>query len=1295
MPTISSVTAGWGTFLNATEDNSPGTVTVLTSGAENDQTVTVALNGTNYTGTVSDNSTSVTFAATGLQALTDGSNYTLTTNVSDAAGNAATVNTGTSFTYDITAPTISGGVAITSATGIQNNLLNAGDVVSVTATFSESIIVDNTGGSPTLSLVVGSTNRTATYTSGSGSTSLVFQYTIQAGESDSDGINIGANALALNSSTISDPAGNIAILTHSAISDNNSYKVDTTAPTVNSFTISDSLLTVGETATVDLVFSEAVFGFASAADIADPSGTLAAMTSSDNITWTGTFTPTANTEEASNTLSLATSWTDLAGNGGPSETTPNYAIDTLAPVSSIVISSATGIQNNFLNAGDSVSVTATFNESVTVDTASGTPTLTLVVGSTDRTATYTSGSGSTSLVFQYTIQAGETDDNGISIEANVLALNSSTIKDAVLNNANLTHSAVSANSNYKVDTTLPTVSSVEITSATGMLNNSLNAGDVVSVTATFNEIVIRTGSPQLTIVVGSTERTATYTSGSGSTLLVFQYTIQAGETDDNGISIGADVLALNSGTIRDRAGHNATLTHSAVSANTSYKVDTTAPTVNSFTISDSLLTVGETATVDLVFSEAVFGFASAADITDPSGTLAAMTSSDNINWTGTFTPTANTEEASNTLSLATSWTDLAGNAGPSETTPNYEVETKAPTGSFTFTDYHFKLGDNATVTLVFSEVVVGFSSDDDIMVPNLDNGTTSGTLAAMISNDNKTWYGTFTPTFPNTQDWTNTLSLATSYTDTVGNTGTVAESENYMVDDIDPSTNGVPTLTLNRSLLLYGQTATLTLVFPEPVTSTSFSSTDDINLDNATGSLSTMSPNDNKTTWTGTFTPTTGREVDNNTITLADSWTDQVGNPGTAATTSNFEVETLAPSANSFTLSDTELKAGDNATVTLVFSEVVVGFSSDDDIMVPNLDNGTTSGTLAAMISNDNKTWAGIFTPTANTENASTTLSLDTSYTDTAGNTGIAGTSSSYVVDTKGPSVSSLQLSDGVTTISTFTDRCIPVTSNIMVTFSEAMETSYITTSTSDTNCAGSILVSSDNFSSCVRMSSEPSASNSNQTFTLDPYDNLSFYTTYKVRVTTGVKDVLGNNISSQYDNSIGVKTSSYPSSSPISGVFVGVGQYGKAIRSIDNGGSWDNETCQILTDLNGVTSGNNTFVAVGDNGIVLRSTDNASSFSSVSPYYTGTSRGVTFGNNTFLGVSDGGKTGRSIDNASSWNNSTSGISTTLYGVTFGNNTFVAVGQSGKILRSTDNASSWNNSTSPITTDLNGVTFSE
>ncbi len=1408
MPTISSVTAGWGTYLNATEDNSDGTVTVVTSGAENGQTVTVTLNGDNYTGTVFDNSTAVNFTASGLQALNDGDNYTLTTNVSDAAGNAATVNTGTSFTYDITAPTISGGVAITSAAGIQNNLLNAGDNVSVTATFSENSPVT---GTPQLTLAVGDDNQTATYaSSGNGGTTLVFKYTIQAGDNDTNGISIRANALALDNGTIMDLAENNAILTHSAVDNNSSYKVDTEAPRVDNFTMDDTEIKIGDNATVTLVFSEAVCADSSecaivfsAADIDHPSGDLPTMSSvqaNDNKTiWTGTFTPDNDTEDDTNYLSLANTYTDLAGNNGPDNETENYEVDTRAPTVSVAISGAAtegrltyeSGSYGFLNEGDNVSVTATFSERVIVE--SGTPTLPLVVGSDNRTATYTSGDNSTALVFRYTIQAGDNDSNGISILENTLALNSSTIKDAALNNAILIHSEVSDNNGYIVDTTPPTISSVAITSATNKQYSLVNAGDNVSVTVTFSEtpisaVIVESGTATLTLVVGSANRTATLHSGSSTIVsgsdnasLVFQYTIQAtgtsGENDDDGISIGANALNRNSITIMDAAGNIATdLTHSEVSDNTGYKVDTTELTVNSFTISDTLLVVGDNATVELVFSEAVCADSSVCGVNvfssddinldNAAGLISTMTSSDNITWTGTFTPTTGREVDNNTLSLDTTYTDVAGNPGPSATTSNFEVETKAPTATFFISDTTLRLTDNATVDLVFSEAIVGFSSADDITIPNLDQGPgqgrASGTLSTMTSSDNITWTGTFMPTFPNTEDWANTLTLNNaSYADTVGNTGSAATSENYMVDDRDPSTHGAPTITLdvynsgNDALLLWGQYATLTVNFQEPVTANfdsdnatatstdSFSSAPDINLDNATGTLATMSPidNDNKTTWTGTFTPTTDREVDDNTITLAASWTDQVGNPGTSVTTSNFEVETLRPTVSSFTLSDTALKAGDNATVSLVFSEAVASFSSAADITAAGTAGASDNGSLATMTSSDNITWAGTFTPPANTEEDNNYLSFDnTSYTDLAGNAGPSETTANYVVDTIAPSVSSLQLTDGVTTISTFTDRCLPVTSNIIVTFSEAMHTSYITTSTSDTFCrAGSILVSSNNFCDgegcCVRMSSEPSASNSNQTFTLDPYDNLSFYTTYKVRVTTGVTDVLENNMSSQYDNSSGFKTSSYPSSSPISGVFVGVGQYGKAVRSIDNGTSWDNETCQILTDLNGVTSGNNTFVAVGDNGTVLRSTDNASSFSTVSPYYVGTSRGVTFGNNTFVGVSDAGRTGRSTDNGtsfsnvntlllsyslngvtfgndtfvgvgstgrtvrstdigSSWDNSTvPSPYSSLYGVSFGNNNFVGVGDSGKIVRSTDNGTTWSNSTSGITTDLKGVTF--
>jgi len=173
-------------------------------------------------------------------------------------------------------------------------------------------------------------------------------------------------------------------------------------------------------------------------------------------------------------------------------------------------------------------VTATFSETVIVDNSSGNPTITLVVGSDNRTATYTSGDNSTALVFRYTIKAtgtsGENDDDGISIPENALALDNGTIKDLAGNNATLTHSLVSDNSSVKVDTTLPTVS-VAITGEDGIQNSFLNAGDNVSVTATFSETVIvdnSSGNPTITLVVGSDNRTAAYTSGA---ILLLQETI--------------------------------------------------------------------------------------------------------------------------------------------------------------------------------------------------------------------------------------------------------------------------------------------------------------------------------------------------------------------------------------------------------------------------------------------------------------------------------------------------------------------------------------------------------------------------------------------------------------------------------------------------------------------------------------------------------------------------------------------------------------------------------------------------
>ncbi len=611
------------------------------------------------------------------------------------------------LTIDTTAPTVSS-EAITSATGIQNSTLNAGDVVSVTVTMSEAVTVT---GTPQLQLNIGGTLVQANYASGSGTSALVFTYTVLAGQTDANGISINANALSLNGGTITDPAGNAATLTAALVADNASFKVDTTAPTVSTEAITsatgiqNSTLNAGDVVSVTVTMSEAVTvtgtpqlqlnigGTMVQANYASGSGTSALVF---------TYTILAGQTDANgislnaNALSLnGGTITDPAGNAATLTAASvadnaSFKVDTTAPtVSSEAITSATGIQNSTLNAGDVVSVTVTMSEAVTV---TGTPQLELNIGGTMVQANYASGSGTSALVFTYTILAGQTDANGISINANALSLNGGTITDAAGNAATLTAALVADNASFKVDTTAPTVSTEAITSATGIQNSTLNAGDVVSVTVTMSEAVTVTGTPQLQLNIGGTMVQANYASGSGTSALVFTYTILAGQTDANGISLNANALSLNGGTITDAAGNAATLTAALVADNASFKVDTTAPaapsgldlaaaddsgssSTDNITNHTSLLTItgsgedGATVTVfdDIDNDGVVDGGESLG-----TGTVAS----------GSFT--VDVSLAAGTHNIRAIQTDVAGNASPASTTHTLDVTVDttaaAPTG---------------------------------------------------------------------------------------------------------------------------------------------------------------------------------------------------------------------------------------------------------------------------------------------------------------------------------------------------------------------------------------------------------------------------------------------------------------------------------------------------------------------------------------------------------------------------------------------------------------------------------------
>lgn len=276
-------------------------------------------------------------------------------------------------------------------------------------------------------------------------------------------------------------------------------------------------------------------------------------------------------------------------------------VDTAGPtISSVALTSSAGADSTYV-ASDVVQATVTFNEAVVV---TGTPQLTLNVGGSNKVSNYASGSGTTALVFSYTVQAADLDANGISIAADSLALNSGTIKDLAGNSATLTHSQVTDQSAHKVDAVAPTISTVALTSSAGA-DNTYAESDVVQATATFSEAVTVTGTPQLTLTVGAASRVANYTSGSGTTALVFAYTIVAGDTDTNGISIGANALALNGGTIKDAVLNNATITHSSVADNTSHKVDTTAPSAPTLSPTDNATGVAIGANLTATFAESI------------------------------------------------------------------------------------------------------------------------------------------------------------------------------------------------------------------------------------------------------------------------------------------------------------------------------------------------------------------------------------------------------------------------------------------------------------------------------------------------------------------------------------------------------------------------------------------------------------------------------------------------------------------------------------------------------------------
>ncbi len=499
---------------------------------------------------------------------------------------------------------------------------------------------------------------------------------------------------------VTDVAGNV-----SSASPVTAVTVDNTAPAVSGrINISDTALKIGDTANVQFTFTEKVAGFTTD-DVLVENAKLGGLATADGgLTWTAVLTPSSGVTDSANILTVdLTGLTDLAGNAGVgTKVSGNYGVDTERPS----LASAIAISDTALKIGDTATVTFTFTEAVTGFTAAD------IVVPNGKLANLMTGDGG--IIFTATL----TPNGSTTAASNVLTLDLTGVNDL---NGNA-GSGTADSGNYAVDTVRPTL-------GIKLSDTALSIGEAATVTFTFSEQV--TGFDLADVTVANGKLTAPQSSDLGLT-----YT--ATFTPDDGFSGTGQIISVGLTGVADLAGNAG----SGSTDSATYVVDTQRPTLQSFTIDDTALKIGDTAKIGIQFSEKVTDFTTD-DLTAENGVVSNLASSDGgLNWTATLTPNAGVTDASNLVSLdLTTLTDLAGNGGTgSKSSDSYAIDTVRPdlAASITLGRTPVGQGKTSSVTFTFTEKVTDFTTAD--LTVSKGEVTELGT-----ADEGLTWVGTFAP----------------------------------------------------------------------------------------------------------------------------------------------------------------------------------------------------------------------------------------------------------------------------------------------------------------------------------------------------------------------------------------------------------------------------------------------------------------------------------------------------------------------------------------------------------------------
>ncbi|WP_228202535.1 BapA/Bap/LapF family large adhesin [Acinetobacter baumannii] len=659
-------------------------------------TVVVTVDGVDYPA-VNNGDGTWTLADNTLPVLADGP-HTVSVTATDVAGNVSTPVTGT-VTVDATAPTL----AITT----DDLALAAGEDANITFTFSEAVagfdVSDITvvGGTLTGLTTTDNITWTAVFTpDGTGT----------------------APSIAVADGSYTDLAGNLG--TGDVLDGTDGFVVDIVPPTL-AITTDDLALAAGESANITFTFSEAVTGF-DVSDIAVVGGTLGALTTIDNITWTAVFTPDGT--GTAPTISVAdNTYTDLAGNLGTGDVldgTDGFVVDIVPPTLAITTDDLA------LAAGESANITFTFSEAVTGFDVSDIA----VVGGTLGALTTTDNITWTAVFTP--------DGTGT---APSISVADNTYTDLAGNLG--TGDVLDGTDGFVVDIIPPTLA---ITTD----DLALATGETANITFTFSEAVTGFDVSDIAVVGGTL----------GALTTTDNITWTAVFTPDG--TGTAPSISVADNTYTDLAGNLGT--GDVLDGTDGFVVDIVPPTL-AITTDDLALAAGESANITFTFSEAVAGF-DANDITLVGGTLSALVTTDNITWTAVFTPDGTGTAPS--ISVAdNTYTDLAGNLGTGDVldgTDGFVVDIVAPVVGFTNVTTNDDTPpltgtiDDPTATVVVTV--------DGVDYPATNNGDGTWTLA-----DN---------TLPSLIDGPHTVSVTA--TDPAGNvsipaTGTVTISSSSIL----------------------------------------------------------------------------------------------------------------------------------------------------------------------------------------------------------------------------------------------------------------------------------------------------------------------------------------------------------------------------------------------------------------------------------------------------------------------------------------------------------------------------------